>query len=230
MMDFNYLKLSSITAFSAFSITGASLSAPCLAQEKPNVVIILTDDQGYGDMSCNGHPTLKTPNLDRLYSEGIHFTDFHVSPYCSPTRASLLTGRDFRRVGVWHTYGGRDWLNEEETTIADIFKFNGYATGHFGKWHLGDNYPFAPHFRGFDTSFMLGNSGLGATDGYWDNDRFNDTYSLNGKPVKTNGFGDDAFVDHALEFIEKHKDRPFFVYLATNTPHQPWNIPSKYRI
>lgn len=197
---------------------------------QPNVILIMTDDQGYGDMSCNGHPKLKTPNLDRLYNEGIHFTDFHVSPYCSPTRASLMTGRDFRRVGVWHTYGGRDWLNEDETTIADIFKFNGYATGHFGKWHLGDNYPFAPQFRGFDTSLMLENSGMGAADGYWGNDRFNDTYFLNGKPVKTNGFCTDVFVGHALEFIEKHKDGPFFVYLAINLPHQPWNIPSKYRM
>lgn len=190
----------------------------------------MTDDQGYGDMSCNGHPTLKTSSLDRLYNEGVHFTDFHVSPYCSPTRASLMTGRDFRRVGVWHTYGGRDWLYEEETTIADIFKFNGYATGHFGKWHLGDNYPFAPHFRGFDTSFMLANSGMGAADGYWNNDRFDDIYFLNGKPVKTNGFGTNAFVDHALKFIENHKDGPFFVYLATNIPHKPWNIPNEYRM
>ncbi len=222
-----------IVRFEALSlILYPALATGCAktAIRQPNVILIMTDDQGYGDMSCNGHPTLKTPNLDRLYNEGIHFTDFHVSPYSSPTRASLMTGRDSRRVGVWHTYGGRDWLNEEETTIAEIFKFNGYATGHFGKWHLGDNYPFAPHFRGFDTSFMLENSGMGAADGYWGNDRFDDTYFLNGKPVKTNGFCTDVFVDHALEFIEKHQDEPFFVYLATNIPHQPWNIPSKYRI
>jgi arylsulfatase A-like enzyme len=208
------------------SMEGFSQSTP----KPPNVIIIMTDDQGYGDMSSNGHPLLETPNLDRLSKEGVHFTDFHVSPYCAPTRASLLTGRDFRRVGVWHTYGGRNWLNENETTLADIFKYNGYASGHFGKWHLGDNYPFAPHFRGFDTSFMLGNSGMGAADDYWDNDRFQDTYFLNGKPVKTNGFGTDAFVDHALEFIEKHRNEPFFVYLATNIPHRPWNIPTEYRI
>lgn len=196
----------------------------------PNVIIFMTDDQGYADMSCNGHPTLKTPNLDLLSISGAQFSDFHVSPYCAPTRASLMTGRDFRRTGVWHTYGGRNWLNEEETTIADVFKFNNYATGHFGKWHLGDNYPFAPHFRGFDTSFMLGNSGMGATDGYWGNDRFDDTYFLNGKAVKTDGFGTDIFVDRALEFIDQHKDQPFFVYLATNIPHRPWNIPSEYRV
>jgi arylsulfatase A-like enzyme len=211
-------------------LTVIFISVGLHAQNKPNVIIFMTDDQGYGDMSCNGHPILKTPNLDRLYNEGIHFTDFHVSPYCSPTRASLITGRDFRRVGVWHTFGGRDWLNEEETTIADVFRFNGYATGHFGKWHLGDNYPFAPQFRGFDTSFMLGNSGLGTSDDYWDNDRFDDTYFLNGKPVKTKGFGTDAFVNRALDFIQRHKSEPFFIYLAPNICHQPWNIPSEYRM
>ena len=196
---------------------------------KPNVIIIMTDDQGYGDMSCNGHPILETPNIDRLRNEGVHFSDFHVSPYCAPTRASLMTGRDSRRVGVWNTYGGKNWLNEEETVLAEIFKANNYATGHFGKWHLGDNYPFAPHFRGFDVSFMLGNSGLGATDDYWGNDRFDDTYFLNGKPVKTSGFCTDVFVDRTLDFIREHKEGPFFVYLATNVPHQPWNIPNKYR-
>ena len=206
----------------------------CVQVEKseaghPNVILIMTDDQGYGDMSCNGHPLLKTPNLDRLYDEGIHFTDFHVSTYCTPTRASLMTGCDYRRVGAWYTFGGRNYLYEDATTIADVFKYNGYATGHFGKWHLGDNYPYAPQFRGFDTSLMLGNSGLGATDDYWDNDRFDDTYFLNGKPIKTKGFCTDVFVDNALKFIDDHKDKPFFVYLATNVPHKPWNIPSTYR-
>jgi len=197
--------------------------------EKPNVIIIMTDDQGYGDLSGNGHPLLKTPNMDRIKDEGVFFSDFHVSPYCAPTRASLMTGRDSRRVGIWNTYGGKNWLNENEITLADIFKSNSYATGHFGKWHLGDNYPFAPHFRGFDVSLMLANSGLGATDGYWGNDRFDDTYFLNGKPVKTKGFCTDVFVDYTLDFMRKHKDRPFFVYLATNLPHLPWNIANEYR-
>jgi len=163
-------------------------------EEKPNVIIIMTDDQGFGDMSCNGHPILKTPNIDRIKNEGVYFSDFHVSPYCAPTRASLITGRDSRRVGVWNTYGGKNWLNNDETCIAEIFKSNAYATGHFGKWHLGDNYPFAPHYRGFDVSLMLANSGLGATDGYWGNDRFDDTYFLNGEPVHTEGFCTDVFV------------------------------------
>jgi arylsulfatase A-like enzyme len=227
MIAFNFLK--SVLFFFGLLIIG--ILKGCAEQDihPPNVVLIMTDDQGYGDMSCNGHPTLKTPNLDRLYNEGIHFSDFHVSCYCAPTRASLMTGRDFRRVGVWHTYGGRNWLFEDELTMADVFKNNGYRTGHFGKWHLGHNYPFAPHFRGFETSLMLGNGGLGAADGYWGNDRFDDTYFLNGVPEKTAGFSTDVYVDYAIDFIEKHKEEPFFVYLATNLPHRPWNIPSEYR-
>lgn len=194
----------------------------------PNVILIMTDDQGYGDMSCNGHPVLKTPNLDRLAKEGVRFSDFHVDPYCAPTRAALMTGHYALRTGVWHTYGGRNWMSENEVTMAEIFKANNYATAHFGKWHLGDNYPFAPHFRGFDVSFALGNSGLGAADDFWNNDRFDDTYFLNGEPLKTEGFGTDRFVDHALDFIGNNKSRPFFVYLALNIVHRPWNIPPQY--
>ena len=188
----------------------------------------MTDDQGYGDMSVNGHPVLQTPNMDRIAQEGVRFSNFHVDPYCAPTRASLMTGRYAIRTGVWHTYGGRNWLFEDEITMAEIFKDNGYATGHFGKWHLGDNYPFAPHFRGFDVSFALGNSGIGASDDYWNNDRFDDTYFLNGEPVKTSGFGTDRFVDYTLDFIKKNKEGPFFVYLAMNIVHRPWNIPPEY--
>ncbi len=171
---------------------------------------------------------LQTPNMDRIAQEGVRFTNFHVDPYCAPTRAALMTGRYALRTGVWHTYGGRNWLFEDETTMAEIFKENGYATAHFGKWHLGDNYPFAPHFRGFDVSLALGNSGIGAADDYWNNDRFDDTYFLNGKPLKTSGFGTDLFVDHALDFINKNKKGPFFVYLAMNIVHRPWNIPPEY--
>jgi len=221
----SYIRTAAVPLF-AGSLVLSACTGPVV--EKPNVIIIITDDQGYGDMSCTGNPILTTPNLDMLCSQSIHFTDFHVSPYCSPTRASLMTGRDARRTCVWHTAGGRNLLAEDETTLAEVFKFNGYATGHFGKWHLGVNYPFAPHFRGFDISLMLGNGGLGANDDYWGNDRFDDTYFQNGKPVKTHGYGTDVFVDHALEFIEMHKKEPFFVYLATNIPHRPWNVPARY--
>ena len=194
----------------------------------PNVILILTDDQGYGDMSCHGHPILQTPNIDRLSREGVRLTDFHVDPYCAPTRAALMTGRYALRTGVWHTYGGRNWLLNDETTMAEIFKTNGYATGHFGKWHLGHNYPLAPYYRGFDESLMLGDGGLGATNDYWGNDRFDDTYFYNGQPVKTHGFGTDQFFNYALRFIERNKEKPFFIYLAPNLVHRPWNIPPEY--
>jgi arylsulfatase A-like enzyme len=218
--------------FFFYSVLVISLLAMmgCIQEETvpPNVILIMTDDQGYGDMSCHGHPKLQTPNIDKISKEGVSFSNFHVDPYCAPTRAALMTGRYALRTGVWHTYGGRNWLFEDETTMAEIFKANGYATGHFGKWHLGDNYPFAPQFRGFDVSFALGNSGLGASDDYWNNDRFDDTYFLNGEPVKTKGFGTDRFVDEALDFIKENKEGPFFVYLAMNIVHRPWNIPPEY--
>ncbi len=223
----NFIKLIPFVYGAVFigNLTGCSEND----KRTPNVVLIMTDDQGYGDVSINGHPILETPNMDKIATQGIRFSDFHVNSYCAPTRASLLTGRDYRRVGVWHTFGGRNWLFEDEITMADIFNNNGYRTGHFGKWHLGDNYPFAPHFRGFETSLMLGNGGLGAADDYWGNDRFDDTFFFNGVPQETEGFMTDVIVDYALEFIKKNKTEPFFVYLATNLPHRPWNIPSEYR-
>lgn len=221
-----------VTSTALLSMSTLPLLTRCQdrGKRKPNVVLIMTDDQGYGDMHCHGHPRLKTPNLDKLHAQSIRFTNFHVDPYCAPTRAALMTGRYALRTGVWHTYGGRNWLFEDETLMPEIFKMNGYTTGHFGKWHLGDNYPFAAHFRGFDVSFTLGSCGLGATDDYWGNDRFDDTYFLNGEPVKTTGFGTDNFVDHCLKFIEENRDKPFFVYLAPNIVHRPWNIPYEYRL
>src|SRR5262245_32981817 len=112
------------------------------AVRPPNVIIVLTDDQGYGDLSCHGNPVLKTPSLDRLHKESVRLTNFHVDPTCSPTRSALLTGRYSSRTGVWHTIGGRSLLRRDEVTLADHFAKAGYRTGIFGKWHLGDNYPF----------------------------------------------------------------------------------------
>lgn len=209
-----------------FVFAGTPIDAQ--SEAPPNVLMIMTDDQGYGDLSRHGNPDIDTPNLDQLHDESVRFTDFHVSPYCSPTRASLMTGRYSARKGIWHTYGIRNLMHENETTMAEVFRSNGYRTGHFGKWHLGSNYPFAPHHRGFDVSFMLGNGGLGATDDYWGNDRFGDTYFLNGKPEPTSGFGTDNFVDRAITFRNETGDRPFFTYLATNVPHRPWNVPPAY--
>lgn len=149
--------------------------SPLVAQEalgkdvdsRPNVILIMTDDQGYGDMSCHGNPYIKTPNLDRLHDEAIRFSDFHVDPTCSPTRAALMTGRYSSRTGVWLTYAGRHHLRRDETTMADVFSSNGYRTAIFGKWHLGDNYPFRPHDRGFDESLIHGGGVIGEAPDTW---------------------------------------------------------------
>jgi len=117
-------------------------------RKRPNVVLVITDDQGYGDLACHGNPVIKTPNLDRLHSQSVRLTDFHVDPTCSPTRSALMTGHYSTRTGVWHTIMGRSLLGKHEVTMADVFSAGGYRTGIFGKWHLGDNYPFRPQDRG----------------------------------------------------------------------------------
>ena len=216
--------------------SAAMLSTPSLGTlavandgKRPNVILILTDDQGYGDMSCHGNPVLKTPNIDTLYSQSARLTDFHVDPTCSPTRAALMTGRYSSRTGVWHTFMGRSLLRKDETTMADVFSANGYKTGIFGKWHLGDNYPYRPNDRGFQESLIHGGGVVGETPDYWGNDYFDDTYFRNGKPEKFQGYSCDIWFDEAMKFIGKEKKKPFFVYLPTNTPHGPQNVPVKYR-
>ncbi len=190
----------------------------------PNVILIMTDDQGYGDLSCHGNPVLRTPNLDILYSQSTRFTDFHVCPFCSPTRASLMIGRFAERANVWTTVYNRNHLDRKETTIAEFFKASGYATGHFGKWHLGQAYPYRPIDRGFDEWVGHGDGGLRTASDYWANDRMNDHYMRNGKWGPFKGFCTDIFFDETMSFIKKHKDRPFFTYLATNIPHGPWHV------
>ncbi len=190
----------------------------------PNVIILMTDDQGYGDLACHGNPVIQTPHLDRLYAESLRFTNFHVDPTCSPTRAALMTGRYSRRVGVWHTIMGRNFLREDETTMAELFKASGYKTGQFGKWHLGGHYPYRPIDRGFDYWVGHGDGGTGTANDYWGNDKMNDTYLRNGEWEKFEGFSTDIYFDEAIEFIKRNKAHPFFVYLATNVPHRPWNV------
>jgi arylsulfatase A-like enzyme len=151
----------------------------------PNVVLVMTDDQGYGDLSCLGNPVLKTPNLDKLYAESVRLTDYHVAPTCSPTRAALLTGRWSNRTGVWHTIMGRSMLRENEVTMGQIFQDAGYATGMFGKWHLGDNYPYRPEDRGFAEVIRHGAGGVGQTPDYWDNAYFDGSYFYNGRSSRS---------------------------------------------
>ena len=197
--------------------------------KRPNVILIMTDDQGYGDLACHGNPIIKTPNLDTLHSQSVRFTNFHVNAFCAPTRAALLTGRMSDRTHVRTTIYSRNHLNRNETTMAEFFKATGYQTGHFGKWHLGRNYPYRPMDRGFDQWVGHGDGGTGTSSDYWGNDKMNDTYWRNGTWETFSGFCTDIYFDEAMAFIEGAKDRPFFVYLATNVPHSPWNVPKAWR-
>ena len=195
---------------------------------KPNVIIVITDDQGYGDVGALGNTIIKTPNIDDFHKESYHLTDFHVGPTCAPTRSGLMTGRYANSTGVWHTVGGWSLLRENEKTMADMFTEAGYKTGAFGKWHLGDNYPFRPEDRGFQETVMHGGGGVQQTPDYWNNTYFNDTYFHNGNPQKYEGYCTDVFFGEAISFIELNKDKPFFCYIAPNAPHGPYNVPVEY--
>lgn len=200
------------------------------ATEKPNIVIVMTDDQGYGDLSCHGNEVLKTPNIDKLHSESVRLLDYHVAPTCSPTRAAFLTGHWTNRTGVWHTIMGRSMLREDEVTMGRIFKDAGYSTGMFGKWHLGDNYPFRPEDRGFDEVMRHGGGGVGQTPDFWDNAYFDGSYFHNSKPEAVKGFCTDVWFDYAKKFIKAQKKagKPFLTYIATNAPHGPMHAPPSF--
>jgi len=195
---------------------------------RPNVILVMTDDQGYGDLGCHGSPYVKTPALDQLYGESIRLTDFHVDPCCSPTRASLLTGQYSARSGVWHTIGGRSLLQKDKVTMADIFRSSGYRTGIFGKWHLGQNYPFRPHDRGFDEALVHGSGGIGNRWDYGGNDYFDDTYLRNGEPEKFEGYCNSVWFDEAIKFIRRNEAQPFFCFVSTNVPHAPLTVDDEY--
>lgn len=195
---------------------------------RPNVIVIMTDDQGYGDLGCHGNPVLKTPNLDRLYRESVRLTDFHVSPFCTPTRAALMTGRYPARTGAYRTSSGRTMMHTDETTIAEVFGSGGYVTGMVGKWHLGDNAPHRPQDRGFQDVVWHRCGGVGQASDYWGNDYFDDTYERNGKFEKFQGYCTDVWFAEAMRFVENNKERPFFLYLATNAPHGPYRVPREW--
>ena len=197
---------------------------------QPNIILILTDDQGYGDISANGNPILKTPNLDRLHHEGVRFTDFHVSPTCSPTRSALMTGRHEFRNGVTHTINERERLTLSAVTIAQVLKTAGYSTGIFGKWHLGDEPEYQPNRRGFDEVFIHGAGGIGqsypGSCGDAPGNRYDDPFILhNGRFEKTKGYCTDVFFSQAIRWIEQTRgSKPFYAHIATNTPHAPLDV------
>jgi len=206
---------------------------PLSAEEekpRPNVILIMIDDQGYADMAAHGHPHLITPNMDRLWRESVRLEQFHVDPTCSPTRSALMTGRYSGRVGVWHTIMGRYLLREDESTIAEIYQAAGYRTGIFGKWHLGDTFPYSPRFRGFDDAVVHGGGGVGQTPDFWGNDYFEDHYNDNGTWRPFQGYCTDVWFREALRFIRDSGEQPFFLYLPTNAAHQTRpHVPERYR-
>ena len=195
---------------------------------KPNVVLIMPDDQGYGDLGCHGNPVIRTPNLDRLHGRSVRLTDFHVAPCCTPTRAQLMTAQDAVRCGAWGTTWGRSMPRADLPTMADVFSAGGYRTGHFGKWHLGDSYPYGPEDRGFGEVLSHGGGGVGQTPDYWGNDYFDDTYHHNGTWKKYKGYCTDVWFDGAMRFIAANAGRPFFAYIPTNAPHGPYLVDKKY--
>lgn len=211
--------------------------AICLAhaaphsREAPNVILVITDDQGFGELSCHGNPVLKTPNLDRLHAESLRFTDFHVAPMCTPTRAQLMTGTDALRNGAMNVSSGRTLLRREFPTMAETFAASGYRTGIFGKWHLGDNYPYRPQDRGFQKSLWFPSSHIGSVPDTWGNDYFDDTYIHNGRRCVFHGYTTDVFFREATAWMkaEAGAGRPFFCYIATAAPHWPHFVPERFR-
>ena len=202
------------------SITAFAMPWFVNAAERPNVVVILTDDQGWGDLSVNGNTNLSTPNIDSLARDGASFDRFYVCPVCSPTRAEFLTGRYHPRSGVYSTSAGGERMNLDEMTIADTFKAAGYATGAFGKWHNGMQYPYHPNGRGFDEYY-------GFCSGHW-GDYFSPPLEHNGQIVQGEGFIIDDLTNKAMSFMESNKDRPFFAYIPYNTPHSPMQVPDPF--
>jgi arylsulfatase A-like enzyme len=210
-------------------VHGPTPAAEGAAKKRPNVVLIVTDDQGYGDLGLHGNPKIKTPHLDRLARQGVEFELFHVCPVCSPTRASLLTGRYNYRTGIVDTYLGRSMMSPEEVTLAQMLRTAGYRTGIFGKWHLGDNYPLRPMDRGFDECLVLKGGGIGQpSDPPGGGSYFDPLLQHNGKLTATKGYCSDVYTDAAIHFIGQASDRPFFVYLAFNAPHEPLQVPDRY--
>ncbi|RME67232.1 MAG: N-acetylgalactosamine-4-sulfatase [Verrucomicrobia bacterium] len=196
--------------------------------KRPNIVLVITDDQGYGDLSCEGNPVVETPAIDRFHDEAIRLTNFHVGPTCAPTRAGLLSGLYSGSVGVWHTIGGRSIVRRRVRMLPQLLRDAGYRTGLFGKWHLGDTYPYRPQDRGFETVVTHGGGGVGQQPDHWGNDYFDDTYEVNGTPTRFEGYCTDVWFAEARKFIATHREEPFFCYISPNAPHSPYNVPARY--
>jgi len=199
---------------------------------QPNVLIVLVDDAGYGDYSCHGNPVVKTPNVDKLHDEAIRLADFHVAPMCTPTRSQLTTGVDCLRNGACIVTSSRMLLRPDLPTSADIFAANGYRTGQFGKWHMGDNYPFRPQDRGFQDVLYFHLASIGQSDDYWCNDYFDPWFHrADGQPRQFKGYCNDILFTEAMNWMRERADQRerFFCYLPLNLVHGPLLVPQKYR-
>lgn len=191
-----------------------------VSKQKPNVIIIMSDDQGWGDLSSSGNTNISTPHIDALAQNGVSFQNFYVQPVCSPTRAELLTGRYAARTGVYATSEGGERFNLGETTIAELFRKAGYKTAAYGKWHSGMQPPYHPNARGFDDYY-------GFASGHWGN-YFSPMLEHNGAIVKGEGFLVDDLTNRGIDFISENQDKPFFLYLPFNTPHSPMQVPDRF--
>lgn len=226
MKNFKH-EITGICLLSSLFITGCQPKAEN-RDVKPNVIVILSDDNGYGDMRCHGNPWIITPNMDQLYSESVRFTDHHTATTSSPTRAGIMTGKYNNKVGVWHTIKGRHFLSSEEMAMPKFFKLAGYRTGLFGKWHLGDNYPHRPMDFGFDVTVIHKGGVITDAPDYWENDYFDDTYFRNGEPEKFEGYCTDIWFAEAEKFMLENKNNPFLCVIPTNACHGPFAVDEKY--
>jgi arylsulfatase A-like enzyme len=215
-------------------VMGVLLAAPAgraasasAARERPNVLIILTDDQGYGDLGCHGNDKIDTPTMDRLASQGLRMTQFYAMPVCTPTRACLMTGRYNFRTRAIDTMGGRAMMDPEEVTIAETFRAAGYRTAMFGKWHLGDNYPLRPMDQGFEFCLRHRGGGIADTSDFPGNKYTNPLLLRNGVAEQFEGYCTDIFTNEALAYLDAHHEEPFFIYFASNIPHDPLQGPGE---
>ncbi len=230
----NLMKLPLILLLSVAGL-GFAAEGKSLSGSRPNIIFILTDDQGLGDLSCTGNPYLQTPNLDRLHAGGSRFTEFQVSPSCSPTRAAIMSGRHEFEAGVTHTVFQRDRLAPEVVTVAEALRRAGYATGLFGKWHLGEEGAYLPQNRGFDEVLMHGTGAIGQFiyGDFQENTKtpyFDNVLLHNDTIVRTKGYCTDLFMAAAMAWINQQHaaKKPFFAYIPLNAPHDPMIAPEKY--
>ena len=217
-----------VSAVTVLAFLGCGQQPAEEAFQPPNIILVMTDDQGWGQLGSHGNEMISTPHLDRLASESVEFTRFYVSPVCAPTRASLMTGRYNYRTGVVDTYLGRAMMHGDEVTLAEMLGDAGYRTGIFGKWHLGDNYPMRAIDQGFQQTLIHKGGGIGQPSDPPETSYFDPILQHNGEQKQFQGYCTDIFFDAAMRFVEMNRDQPFFIYIPTNAPHSPYDVPESY--